>query len=413
MLFFNVVPINSPSNLLDALRRLVQLRLYVYLGLLAAVVGSRWLLDIRLPLLPIGIVLGLALVLTGQARFQVRRRAGVRPAELAMHLLADIAAIGVLVFFSGGAYNPFISLLLLPVVMAAGVLPAIWVGGVALAACVVYSVLMFNYLPLSLPAGPAAFALHLSGMWLNFLVSAGLIASFLYRMSQTLRDREEELVRLREDTLRNEQIIAVASLAAGTAHDLGTPLNTLALAVEELAGQGDAETVNMARHQVARAKDLLARLSAIARGETRSMDRADLSGWLESQLDQWRWMRPEAIFTLHGDIPHGYSIRCDDTLGQALLNLLNNAWQASNRPVDLTVKLEGGRVHIGIADRGPGMTAELKARAGRAVQTGSTGMGLGLILANSNVERHGGTVHIADREGGGTAVTVSLPVEPE
>jgi two-component system sensor histidine kinase RegB len=270
---------------------------------------------------------------------------------------------------------------------------------------------MFNYLPLSLPAGPAAFALHLSGMWLNFLVSAGLIASFLYRMSQALRDREAELVRLREDTLRNEQIIAVASLAAGTAHDLGTPLNTLALAVEELAGQGDAETVTMARHQVARAKDLLARLSAIARGETRSMERMDLSGWLAAQLDQWRWMRPEALFTLHGEIPPAYSIRCDDTLGQALLNLLNNAWQASNRPVELTVKLEGDRVQIGIADRGPGMSAELKSRAGRAAQTGSSGMGLGLMLANSNVERHGGTVHIADREGGGTVVTVSLPVE--
>ena len=405
------MPQANPTNLTDALRRLVQLRLYLYLGLLAVVIGSWKLLEISFSLVPTFVVLALALILTGQAWLRVNTRAAIGSVEFGMQLLADIVVLGVLVFFSGGAYNPFISLLLLPVVMAAGVMPGIWVSAIALAAGLAYSLLMFNYQPLGLPAGPAAFALHLSGMWLDFIVSAGLIAYFLYRLSQALRQREAELVRLREDTLRNEQIIAVASLAAGTAHDLGTPLNTLALAVEELAGHGDEDTVRLARNQVARAKAMLAKLSAVAHGEAGKMERVELRGWLNAQLENWRWMRPEAVLNVQDEIPPGISIQCDDTLGQSLLNLLNNAWQVSQKPVDLMVEQKEGRVQIGIADRGPGMAAELKARAGRGAQAEGTGMGLGLMLANSSVERHGGTVHIADREGGGTVITVSLPVE--
>ena len=401
----------NPSSLSDALKRLVQLRLYVYLGLLALAAGSWKVLGIGFPAGPVFGVLALALILTGQAWFRAVGPAPIGPVELGMQLLADITAIGVLVFFSGGAYNPFISLLLLPVVMAAGVMSGPWVAGVALASSLTYSLLMFNYLPLGLPAGPAAFALHLSGMWLNFIVSACLVAYFLYRLSQALRLREAELVCLREDTLRNEQIIAVASLAAGTAHDLGTPLNTLALAVEELAGQGDAETVQLARNQLIRAKALLARLAAVASSEAQAMERLEFDAWLRTQLENWRWMRPEAVLNGPGEWLPGFSIRCDDTLGQALLNLLNNAWQASRQPVDLGVERIDGRVQIRIADRGPGMSVELKARSGREAQTGGAGMGLGLLLTNSSVERHGGTVHIADREGGGTVVTLSLPME--
>lgn len=113
----------NPTNLTDVLRRLVQLRLYLYPGLLAVVVGSWKRLEISFPLLPTFVVLALALILTGQAWLRVNTRAVIGSAEFGMQLLADIVALGVLVFFSGGAYNPFISLLLLPVVMAAGVMP--------------------------------------------------------------------------------------------------------------------------------------------------------------------------------------------------------------------------------------------------------------------------------------------------
>jgi two-component system, sensor histidine kinase RegB len=397
------------SNLRDALRRVGQLRVYVYFGLLAVVISSWAFLDISFPLAPVVAVLVLALVLTAQAWLRVKGLNDIGTTELGMHLLADIAVIGVLVFFSGGAYNPFISLLLLPVVLAASVMPGAWVGVVALAAGFAYSLLMFTFQPLGLPAGPTALALHLSGMWLDFIVSACLIAYFLYRLSRALRMRETELAHLREDTLRNEQIIAVASLAAGTAHDLGTPLNILALAVEELAAQGDQDTVQMARNQIVRAKALLARLAAVARGEARTMERVELRNWITAQLENWRWMRPEAIVSLHDDLSAGHAIRCDDTLGQALLNLLNNAWQASHQLVMLDILHEGGTVQIRIADRGPGLKTELKARGEREAKVGGAGMGLGLMLANSSVERHGGTVHIADREGGGTVITITLP----
>ncbi|MGO9443676.1 MAG: ATP-binding protein [Thiobacillaceae bacterium] len=396
-------------DLRDTLKRVGQLRVYVYLALLAVVAGSWAFLDIAFPLVPLLAIFGLAAILTAHAWLRAKRSNEIGPTELGLQLLADIAVIGTLVFFSGGAYNPFISLLLLPVVLAAGVMPGTWVGIVALAAGAVYSLLMFRFEPLGLPAGPAAFALHVSGMWLDFIVSACLIAYFLYRLSRALRIREAELARLREDTLRNEQIIAVASLAAGTAHELGTPLNILALLVEELAGHGDQETVQMARNQVARAKALLARLAAVARGGARTMERIELGTWIAAQLENWRWMRPEALVSLHDDVSPGHALCCDETLGQALLNLLNNAWQVSQQRVDVALEQDGNTVRIRIADRGPGLKTEIRARAGREATSAGSGMGLGLMLANSSIERHGGTVHLADREGGGTVITITLP----
>jgi two-component system, sensor histidine kinase RegB len=397
------------SDLRDTLKRVGQLRVYVYLALLAVVGGSWAFLDIVFPLGPLLVIFGLAAILTAQAWLRAKGSNEIGPTELGLQLLADIAVMGTLVFFSGGAYNPFISLLLLPVVLSAGVMPGTWVGIVALAAGAVYSLLMFRFEPLGLPPGPAAFALHVSGMWLDFIVSACLIAYFLYRLSRALRVREAELAQLREDTLRNEQIIAVASLAAGTAHDLGTPLNILALAVEELAGHGDQETVQIARNQVARAKALLARLAAVARGGARTMERIELGNWITAQLENWRWMRPEALVSLHDDIPPGHALCCDETLGQALLNLLSNAWQVSQQRVDVALEQDGSTVRIRIADRGPGLKTEFRARAGREATSAGSGMGLGLMLANSSIERHGGTVHIADREGGGTVITITLP----
>jgi two-component system sensor histidine kinase RegB len=152
-------------------------------------------------------------------------------AKLFLELLADVAALTALLYLSGGSTNPFVSLYLLPLIIAATALTARYAWAMAGLTIACYSALMFFYLPLGHghEMHSSAFNLHVLGMWANFLVSAVLIASFVATMSASIRGRDRELAIARARALRDEQVVALGTFAAGAAHELGTPLSTIAV----------------------------------------------------------------------------------------------------------------------------------------------------------------------------------------
>src|SRR5262245_50464018 len=205
---------------------------------LAATIGAAVLgfgVQLRWVAMSALLILLLAASLLGWLR---SRRTHVSEAELFLHLLLDVATLSGLLYLSGGSTNPFVSLYLLPLVIAATTLPPHYAGSMAAVTAVSYALLFFFYLPLT-PAhsghAEVDFHLHVIGMSVNFLLSAGLIAFFVARMAQTIRARDTELARQKEIALRNERIVALGTLAAGAAHELGTPLSTMAVILTELA----------------------------------------------------------------------------------------------------------------------------------------------------------------------------------
>ena len=155
----------------------------------------------------------------------------VTKAEYFSQLLLDVAVLTVLLYFSGGSTNPFISYYLVILTVCAATLPWSYTWCMAGVTFAAYSSLLFYYQPLMLPGHDMAamshgrfFNLHVLGMWLTFLISALLITYFVVKMAQAIRQQEEDLAAQRETTLHDEQLLAVATLAAGTAHELGTPL---------------------------------------------------------------------------------------------------------------------------------------------------------------------------------------------
>ena len=151
---------------------------------------------------------------------------------------STLAVLSALLYLSGGSTNPFVSLYLLPLVIAATTLPpALRVDhggrhGDPVTGCCSFSICRSAaHAPRTWQAG---FQLHLVGMWVNFVLSAGIIAFFVARMAQAIRMRDAELARQKEDALRNERIVALGTLAAGAAHELGTPLSTMAVVLGEM-----------------------------------------------------------------------------------------------------------------------------------------------------------------------------------
>jgi two-component system sensor histidine kinase RegB len=269
----------------------------------------------------------------------------------------------------------------------------------------------------------SVFGLHILGMWFNFFASALIIVVFLTRLALMLRARERELVAAREAGLRSEQVLALGTLAAGAAHQLGTPLSTMAVVLRELeiehAGEGSLpESLALLRHQVDRCKGLLSELLSQA-GQPRSEASGErgLNDLLEDLADQWRLLRPQTVLrsTLltEGPAPR---IPADPSLQRAILNLLDNAADASPDEILMTARWdkrgEALRCTIEILDRGPGLNAAGAQRIGQPFVTTKSeqgGLGIGLFLSHATLERFGGSLELLERPGGGTCSRITLP----
>ena len=424
------------------LKRLIALRTIEVVCQVAVILFAIYVIGMALPTtLLLSLTAGLA-VLNVATWWRTTQPWPVTALELAAHLLLDIGVLTALLYFAGGSTNPFVTLFLIPLSIAAALLPARLTWAIAVATLACYSLLLFAYQPM--PKGPGSFALlatlmpdglhgahdahgvhadfglHVLGMWFNFALSALLIAWFVARMAQSIRERDQRLATAREQALRNEQLIALGSLAAGAAHELSTPLATMRLIATELAREQSAESplrqdLQLLCAQADQCKRILTQMTSDA-GAARAEQASAMqcTAYLTQLVAQWQLLRPQVQLTTDfvGEQPAPL-LTVERTLDQALMNLINNAADASPAQVELSARWDARQLHIEIRDRGPGMSAEVAARAGEAFFTTkgpAHGLGIGLFLANASIERAGGTVSLFNRDGGGACVRVTLPV---
>ena len=408
-------PVADPRSL-AALRRLVALRWWLLAGELATLSLVPPFLGIPLPWAPMLVVIGLHGLVNGLAARRGRNQQAIGEAGLFVQILVDIVALSVLMFFSGGAANPLISLLLLPVAIAALALPARAVAVLAFLAVAAYSLLMELYLPLPVADAGRAARLHLAGMWATFVFSVALVAWFVVRMTASIRQRDAELAAAREQALRDERVVALGVLAAGTAHELSTPLATMAVIAGELEqdeGVDAAVRADLAvlRQQVQACKGIISRLADQAGASRLDAAQAVQSDrWLQGVDAAWRQLRPQVAggLSLAGKSP-APKVVAEATLEQGIVNLLNNAANAGQR-VDVTADWDDVWLTIEVRDDGPGFAEEVLRRAGREpLPPRAGGTGIGLFLARAAIERLGGSLSLCNGSGGGIA-RVRLPV---
>jgi two-component system sensor histidine kinase RegB len=250
-------------------------------------------------------------------------------------------------------------------------------------------------------------------MWVNFGFSALLIAWFVVRMAGTLREQARDISDSREAGLRNEQIISVASIAAGTAHEMRTPLATMAITVDEIGHEHPELTEDLAvlEQQIKRCDSILRELVSTSSEGSRMIVTA-AGKLLKNLQDKWSLVRPEVKLDVR--IPGKVSkleIRYDQSLQHALMSFLNNAADASPDFVSLRAESAPGAILFIIEDHGPGIPREIADRLGKAfINRKEGGLGLGVLLSQASVERLGGTVTLTGLSGRGTRLEIRFPL---
>ncbi len=407
---------------------LVMLRWLAVGGQIATIAFVQFVLVIPLPVMPMAGVLLFLVLLNIASLIRCRAGAPVTDTELFVELLLDVGALTIQLHLSGGAINPFVSLFLLQIILGAVLLRPVLIWSLVVVASASFIWLTFSFRPLDLSANfwragsvwhPSFLDLHVAGMFICFILAAILVVLFLARVTRNLRDRDQRLSELRQQAAEQEHIVRMGLLASGAAHELGTPLATLAVIVNDWKrvpslhadAQFGAEIDEM-NIALARCKRIVSRI-LLAAGEARSeaQGRTTLRGFIDDVVADWRSTRAPAHLDYVADIGVDVAIADDNAVRQTLLNVFDNALEASNHWVGIEARCEDDMLIVAVRDRGPGFTPEVLGNFGKPYQSTKNrcGSGLGLFLVVNVLRKLGGSV-TAQNAPQGASVELRLPI---
>lgn len=408
---------------LKNLYQLIQLRWIAVVGQLLTITVTQYSLGMALPLRPmLGIVAVLAAFNLGSL-LRWRTRRAVHDVELLVVLLVDVVALTAQLYLSGGIANPFVFLYLLQIAVGAMLLRRSHTWGVVLVASTGVVMLSQHHraLPMSADLGGGWDSPYVLGLLVCFALNAILLVVFITRISYNLRRRDARLAAARQRAAEEEHIVRMGLLASGAAHELGTPLATMAVILgdwKHMTAIADdpvlAEEITEMEAQVQRCKTIVSGI-LVSAGETRgeASSQTTVRAFLDALVREWRETRSVETFVYDNRITHDSDdspVVADVTLEQMVFNVLDNAREASPQWVRLLAERIEDTLRITVTDRGAGFAGSLLPTVGTPYQStkGKVGGGLGLFLSMNVARTLGGSLTARNCPEGGAEVTITI-----
>nr|WP_233556454.1 ATP-binding protein [Noviherbaspirillum sedimenti] len=402
--------------------QLIHLRWIAVIGQITTIAVVSAGMGIRLPLQQMLLVLACLVVFNFASQWWWNKGRAVTNLHLFFALLVDVASLTAQLYFSGGTTNPFASLYLLQVIISAVLLAAwsTWTIVAITTACLLSLADIAK--PLRELLGPEqdVAELYVMGLVTCFVINAALLVVFITRISSNLRAGDAQLARMRQRAAEEEHIVRMGLLASGAAHELGTPLATLSVILGDWRrmpafrdnSELQEEIVEM-QAQLQRCKSIVSGIllsAGEARGE--SSVRTTIRTFLNDLVTEWRASRPVATFVYENHMPHDLPVVFDSTLKQTIVNMLDNALEASPKWLGLEARLKDDTLQLEVTDAGPGFAPAMLADFGKPYQSskGRPGSGLGLFLAVNVARTLGGTISARNGADGGAAVELHIPL---
>lgn len=405
-----------------ALPWIVKLRYGVLVGETLLILAAAFVFRVQIPTAWLAVPLAVTAV-SNVLLGRLVAKFGARPA-LGVTLALDVVCLTALLALSGGPSNPFSLLYLVQITLSAVVLSKEWTWALGVLSVLGFGFLFLVHIRVAVFEAHHAgegFSIHLIGMWMAFAAAALLITVFIGKVSEALRRREQEVLSLQSQLSRHERLASIVTLAAGSAHELGTPLATIAVTSKELelyaGGSGDehvAEEARLIRTEVDRCSRILRQMSvrgAEPTGEIPAPVRiCELlervrSAFPESQRPAIRAVADESL----------QAVLPIEATRQVLTALVRNAVDAgkNGQLVLLTVTSEGGGLRFTVQDSGTGMTPETLNRVSEPFFTTKgpgRGMGLGTFLVRVFAENLKGSLVFESELNAGTKAVLELPL---
>ncbi|MEK9971007.1 MAG: ActS/PrrB/RegB family redox-sensitive histidine kinase, partial [Ferrovibrio sp.] len=390
------------------------------IGQLLAILFVHFGLNFKLPLLPALAVVGVSALLNVVLFIVYPTAKRLSEQGAAFYLAFDQVQLCILLFLTGGIDNPFTVLILVPVTVSATILTlrsTVLLGALALALAVVITIYHLP-LPWSDAAGAIRPELLQWGNLIALVLGTLFIAAYAWQVAEEARRMSDALAATQMALAREQQVSALGGLAAAAAHELGSPLGTIAVVVKEIgrdlpADHVLAEDIALLQSQVERCRDILARLSRRPSATSDQEAFADLgiANMMEMVAQPWRRDGTAFAVRLVGTGAPPLLPRRPEIL-HGLGNLMQNAMEFARTSVNVEVDWDDRLIRLRILDDGPGLNVDILSALGEPYVTSrpdSGGMGLGVFIAMNLLRRSGASVAFANRSGGGTQVEVSWP----
>ncbi|HEU4375869.1 MAG TPA: ATP-binding protein [Telluria sp.] len=404
------------------MQQLIQLRWIAVVGQITtiATVTLGFGVDLPLPAMLRVLACLVAFNIFSQLRWHEERAVDNR--QLFLALLVDVFSLTVQLYLSGGMTNPFVFIYLLQVILAAVLLQpwSSWTIVAITGMCVASLALFAKPLPLPNDYALGMASRYIQGILISFVVNAALLVVFITRINRNVRTGDAQLADLRQRAAEEEHIVRMGLLASGAAHELGTPLATMAVILGDwrrmpafAKNPEMLEELGEMQKQLKRCKSIVSGVllsAGEARGE--SSMKTTIKVFLDKLVEEWRANHTIVSFTYDNQIVHDLPVVSDSALKQMIWNVLDNALEASPQWLHLEAKREDDSLTLVVSDAGPGFAPGMLDQFGKPYQStkGRAGGGLGLFLVVNVARTLGGTASARNRAEGGAEVRLNLPL---
>jgi two-component system sensor histidine kinase RegB len=392
---------------------ILRLRWLAALGQLAAIFVVAQGLEFDLPIVPCLIIVSLSVLLNLALQMAFNPMQRLEPAYAAALLALNIVELAALLFFTGGLQNPFSFLFLAPVLISATALPVRLTIGLGMLAVACASVLVFYSLPLPWDSDEPLVLppIYLFGVWLSIVVAIGVTSLYAFQVTEEARQLSDALAATELVLAREQHLTQLDGLAAAAAHELGTPLSTIVLISKELQrvlqdNSPLAADIKTLREQAQRCRDILAKITQLSSSGA-PFDRMKLSTLIEEAV------APHRDFGVAIKVRIALAAASEPvgTRNPAILygvgNILENAVDFARATVEVNAWWNNDTVEIIISDDGPGFAPDILKRIGEPylsrrrgsddAQSEHRGLGLGVFIARTLLERTGAKVSFSNR----------------
>jgi two-component system, sensor histidine kinase RegB len=417
----SLITSNEPARSFGriSLRTLVPIRWVAIGGQALTILVVHYGFGYRLPLVPAlcvvagSVLLNVVLILLRQAAARLGER------DAALCLGYDVLQLAILLYLTGGLQNPFSILILAPVTVAATILSRRLVIALSTLSVAAISWLALWHLPLPWRTEPLVFPPELVlGIWVALVLATVFIGAYTWSVAQEARRLRDAITATQLALAREQRISAVGALAAAAAHELGSPLATIAVVSKELvrelsADSPHAEDAALLLSQSERCRRILAELAQRPEHDSSSpYTRLPISVLVEAAGAPHRDQGVKLIFATAGQLqPEEPLVRRSPEIMHGLNNLIQNAVQFAQREVSVTTFWDHATVTVEIADDGPGFPLHVLGRLGEPYISTRAGaadhMGLGIFIAQSLLERSGANLIFDNLPEGGAHIVIS------